>query len=150
MKVILVQDVEKLGKKYDVKEVKAGYARNFLMPNNLVKVADKKALAWLALQKEIQLKKEEEEMKGVQDFASKLDGLELVIPIKIGKENQVFEPINNQRIAEQLKESGLEIKKSQIIMDGPIKEPGEHSIKVKLDHNLESEIRIIATEEKDH
>src|SRR3990167_7150450 len=122
MKVILLRDVEKLGKKYDVKEVKAGYARNFLIPNNLVKVADKKALAWLSLQKEIQSKKEEEALKSVQDFASKLDGLELVMPIKIGKENQVFEPINNQRIAEQLKESGLEIKKSQIIMDGPIKD----------------------------
>ena len=53
MKVILLQDVENLGKKYEVKEVKDGYARNFLMPKNLVKLADKKNLAWLESHKEI-------------------------------------------------------------------------------------------------
>ncbi|OGZ20756.1 MAG: 50S ribosomal protein L9, partial [Candidatus Nealsonbacteria bacterium RIFCSPHIGHO2_02_38_10] len=57
MKVILLQDVEKLGKKYDVKDIKDGYAKNFLMPKNLAKPATKKALKLLENQKEITEKK---------------------------------------------------------------------------------------------
>lgn len=149
MKVILLQDVENLGKKYDVKEVKEGYARNFLLAKNLVKVADKKALAWLEMQKEIQSQKQENELKGAQEYASKIDGLELVIPVKIGEKQQTFESVNAQKISEKLKEAGFEIKKSQIELPNPIKEIGEYQIKIKLDHNLESEIRLIVTEEKE-
>ena len=54
MKVILLQDVEKLGKKYDVKEVKEGYARNLLFPKKSAKPVTKEALAWLEMQKEIE------------------------------------------------------------------------------------------------
>ena len=53
MKVILLQDIEKLGKKYDLKEVKDGYARNFLLPGKLARPATKEALKWLENQKEL-------------------------------------------------------------------------------------------------
>ena len=148
MKVLLLQDIENLGKKYDIKEVKAGYARNFLIPKSLVKPATKKMIEWAETQKGIESQKEEEELKDVQDIASKIDGLELIISVKTGKENQLFESINAQKIAEKLKESGLEINKKQIDLASPIKEIGEYPIKIKLDHNLESEIRVIVTEEK--
>ena len=58
MRVILLQDIENIGKKHDVKEVKNGYARNFLIPQGLVKPATKESLKWLETQKEIELKKE--------------------------------------------------------------------------------------------
>ena len=60
MKVILLKDVDKIGKKFDVKEVKEGYAMNFLIPQGLAKQATKTALLWLEMQKEIATKKEEE------------------------------------------------------------------------------------------
>jgi len=148
MRVILLQDIENLGKRYEIKEVKDGYARNFLIPKGLVKPATKEALAWLEMQKEIETKKAEEELKKVQDFASSLDGLEVSIPVKIGPEGQLFESITSQKILERLKEMGFEVKKPQIDLIEPIKELGEYPIKIKLEHNLEVEIKLIVTEEK--
>ena len=148
MRVILLKDVENLGKKYEVKEVKDGYARNFLIAKGLARAATKEALAWAEVQKEIEEKKAEEELKKVQEVASGLDGLEVVIPVKIGEEGQLFESITVQKIADKLKELGFDIKKSQIDLEKPIKELGETPVKVKFEHNLESEIRVIITEEK--
>ncbi len=148
MKVILLQDIEKLGKKYGVKEVATGYARNFLIPKGLAKKATKEVLKWLETQKEIEAKKAEQELKKNQDLASAIDGQEVVIPVKIGQDEQFFESITPQKISEKLKEMGFEIKKSQIELEKPIKELGEFPIKIKFKHNLEAEIRVIVVEEK--
>ena len=148
MRVILLQDVEKVGKKYEVKEVADGYARNFLIPKGLAKPATEGNLKWLEAQKEALRKRAEEELKKVQEQASNLDGLEVVIPVKIGDEGQLFESINTQKISEKLKELGFEIKKSQIALEEPIKELGEFPVKIHFEHNLEAEIRVIVSEEK--
>ncbi|PIV12609.1 MAG: 50S ribosomal protein L9 [Candidatus Nealsonbacteria bacterium CG03_land_8_20_14_0_80_36_12] len=148
MRIILLQDIDKLGKKYEIKEVADGYVRNFLLPKGLVKLATGKNLKWLSNQKEVETKKAEEELKKVQEVASQIEKLEVVIPVKIGKEEQLFESITTQKISEKLKELGFEIKKSQIDLKEPIKELGEFPVKVKFEHNLETEIRVIITEEK--
>jgi len=150
MRVILLQDIDDLGKKYEIKEVKDGYARNFLIPKGLAKSATEEALIWLETQKEIETKRAEEELKKIQAFASSIDGQEVIIPIKIGEEQQLFESITAQKISEKLKELGFDIKKTQIDLAEPIKELGEFPIKIKFEHNLEAEIRIIVTEEKEH
>jgi len=147
MRVILFQDVENLGKKYEIKEVKDGYARNFLIPKGLVKKADEKTLKWLAIQKEIEAKKAEEELKKIQGKASTVDGQEIIIPVKIGEEDQLFESITPQKISEKLKELGFEVKKNQIDLEEPIKEIGEYPVKIHFGHNLEAEIKVIITEE---
>jgi large subunit ribosomal protein L9 len=148
MKVILLQNVEDLGKKYEIKEVKDGYAKNFLLPEKLARAATKEALAWLEGQKEVIAKEVEDDLKKAQELASKIDGLELNIAVKVGDEGQMFESINNQKIVEKLKELGFEVKKSQVTLVNPIKELGEFPIKLNLDHNLEVEIKVIITEEK--
>ncbi|MCK4474095.1 50S ribosomal protein L9 [Candidatus Parcubacteria bacterium] len=149
MRVILLQDIENLGKKYDVKDVADGYARNFLIPGNLVKKADSKSLKLLEKQKELAAKKVEQELKKIQEIASAIDGQEIVIPVKIGEEKQLFESITPQKISEQLKELGFEIKKTQIILLEPIKEIGEYPVKIKFEHNLEAEIKVIISQEKE-
>jgi len=148
MKVILLQDVEGLGKKYEVKEVKNGHARNLLLPQKLARAATKEALKWLAGQKEVIEKEVEEDLKKEQALASSLDGLELSIAVKVGDEGQLFESINSQKVIEKLKEMGFEIKKSQIKLENPIKELGEFPISISLSHNLEAEIKMIVTPEK--
>jgi large subunit ribosomal protein L9 len=150
MKVILLQNVEDLGKKYEVKDVKDGYARNFLFPEKLAKPATEEALKWLQDQKEVIAQEAEEDLKKSQELASKIDGIEVNISVKVGDEGQLFESINSQKVADALKEMGFEVKKSQIDLASPIKELGEFPISVKLDHNLEAEIKlIVAAEEAD-
>ena len=148
MRVILLQDVENTGKKYELKEVKAGFARNFLIPKNLAKPATKIALKWLETQKEIEGKKNEEELKKVQTAASAIDDQELIIKVKVNEEGRLFESVTSQKICDKLKESGFNIKKNQIDLLEPIKELGEFPVKIKLEHNLEAEIKVIVTEEK--
>ena len=148
MRIIFLKDVDKVGKKYEIKEVKNGYARNFLIPNGLAKPATKEAIVWLETQKEIEEKKSEKELKKTQEVASTFDGQEIIIPVKIGKErDQLFESITAQKISEKLKELGLEIKKNQIELPEPIKELGEYPVKIKFEHNLEAEIKIIVVAE---
>jgi len=147
MRIILLQDVENVGKKYEVKEIKDGYARNFLIPKGLAKPATEEVLKWLEIQKEIEVKKAEEELKKVQKVASVIDGQEIIIQVKIGEDDQLFESITSQKISEKLKELGFDVKKNQIDLSEPIKEIGEFPIKIHLEHNLEAEIKVIIVAE---
>ena len=148
MKIIFLKDVEKVGEQYQVKEVADGYARNFLIPKGLAVPATKQALQWAEIQREIKKVKTEEALKSVQQFASKMDGLEVTVRVKVGKEGQLFESVAPSKIVENLKELGFEIKKNQINLKHPIKELGEFSAQVKFDHNLEAEIKVLVVEEK--
>ncbi|MDO8633301.1 MAG: 50S ribosomal protein L9 [Candidatus Wildermuthbacteria bacterium] len=147
MKVILLKDVENVGKQFEIKEVADGHARNLLIPQGVVKPATKEALAWVEVQREILGKKSEEELKGVQELASKLDDFELQLLMKVGDEGQLFEQINAQKISDKLKELGFEVKKSQVKLEAPIKELGEFEVKLTFDHNLEAEIKLIVSED---
>ncbi len=148
MRVILLKDVEKVGKKFEVKEVKDGYARNFLIPQGSAKPATEEAIKWLETQKEIEEKKAEEDLKKIQEIASAIDDQEVIIQVKIGEQDQLFESINSQKLSEKLKEAGFNVKKSQIELPDPIKELGEFPVKIKFEHNLEAEIKVIVTEEE--
>ena len=148
MKIILIKDVEKLGKRYEVKEVASGHARNYLIPKGLAIQASEKLLKWAESQREIEEKKAEGKLKKVSDIVSEIDGLEIEIQVKIGKEDQLFEKINQQKISESLKELGFKVKKSQIELEKPLEELGEFPVKIKFEHNLEAEVKVIITEEK--
>jgi large subunit ribosomal protein L9 len=148
MKVILLQDLENVGKKYEIKEVKNGHARNFLIPQNLAKAATKKNLQWLESQKAVMEKEVEEDLKKAQEMASHMDGMEVNFSVKVGPQGQLFESINQVKVVERLKEMGFEVKKSQVNLLEPIKEIGEFPIKINLEHNLEVEVRLIIIEEK--
>ncbi|MFH1582144.1 MAG: 50S ribosomal protein L9 [bacterium] len=149
MKVILLKDVDKIGKKFELKEIKEGYAKNFLFPQGLAKQATKEALIWLEMQKEIAEKKAEEGLKEIQETASFVDDRELIFNVKVGDQDQLFESIGVQKIAEKLKEEGFEVKKSQIELIEPIKELGEFPVKIKFEHNLEAEVKVIVNKKED-
>lgn len=149
MKVILLKNVEKLGKMFEIKVVKNGYARNFLIPSGLAKPATREAVKWVEMQKEILEKKAEEELKKSQETASQMDGLEVIMAVKTGDEGQLFEKITGQKIAEKIKELGYRIDKKQINLEKPIEAIGEYPVKLKFGDNLEVEIKVIITEEKE-
>ncbi|MFA5086377.1 MAG: 50S ribosomal protein L9 [Candidatus Paceibacterota bacterium] len=145
MKVILLRDVPNTGRKNDVKEVSSGFARNFLIPKGLAVAADEDSLKNLEAKKKLDLERAETELKETEKTASKLDGTEVEILVKAGKEGQLFESVNKQKISDHLKEMGFSVSKEQVDLKSPLKETGEFPVKLKFDHNLEAEIKIIIT-----
>ena len=143
MRIILLQDIDKIGKKYEVKDVADGYARNFLIPKGLVKLVSKESLKWLEIQKEIITKQAEQGLEKIQEIVSGIDGVEVLIPVKLGEKKQLFEKISQQKISDKLKEMGFKIKKNQIDLKDPIQEIGEFPIKIKFEHNLEDRKSVV-------
>ena len=143
MKVILLKDIKKLGRKFEVKEVSPGYARNFLFPNGSAVVADKDSLKRIEEQKNLELKIAEEKLKENEKMLKELEGKEIKIETKVGDEGQLFESINEQKISDKLKELGFVVDKSSIEIDEPIKHQGEYLVKLKLENKLEGKIKII-------
>lgn len=149
MKVILLKNVDGTGKKNEIREVSIGYARNFLIPKKLAVPATIENTAQLENKLKLEEQKAEENLKIFEDIVVKLDGREILIPVKTGKEGQVYESVTKQKIADALKEQGFEVTKNQIELECPIKELGEFEVNVVLDHNLEAEIKVIIIEKEE-
>ncbi|MDD5013433.1 MAG: 50S ribosomal protein L9 [Candidatus Pacebacteria bacterium] len=146
MKVILLENIENLGKKMEIKDVPSGFARNFLIPKGLVIIATPENIKKIEEEKIKNQEKTAKELELMEKQASQLDGTEVIIEVTTGKEGQLFQSINKQKISEQLKELGFEIDKNHIDLKNPIKELGEFPVKIKFEHNLEVEIKVIVSE----
>lgn len=142
MKIILLKDIKGVGKKFDIKEVSSGYARNFLLPNKLANVADNESLKRLEEKKKTEEKQIEANKIENERIIKEINSKEIKIETKVGDEGQLFESINEQKISDKLKELGYNIEKSQIKIGSPIKHTGEFLVKITLG-DLEGEIKII-------
>lgn len=147
MRIILLRDVKGLGKKYEVKQVKTGYAQNFLIPQGLAERATRASLEKLEDMKKQEAKKVEKELKEIQGLASRLDGQEITFLLKADDKGKIFGSINILKISKKLKDLGFEIKKSQVELAESIRELGEFPVKINLPHGLEAEIKVIVEEE---
>lgn len=144
MKVILLQDIEHLGRTYDVKDVADGYARNFLLPKKLAKLATPAALREAHAMKKKLEAEAEESLKQTERLASKLDGYEVRLAEKTNEAGTFFGAISAAKIADALTSEGFAVRKEHVALPDPIKEPGEYTVKLALDHGLEAEIKVIA------
>jgi len=147
MKVILTQDIKKIGRKGEIKNVSDGYARNFLIPKNMVVLATDSALKELKETERIKEEQAEQDLLKYEDMASRLDGLEFEIPAKASEDGKLYGAINNQKIAEFLSAQGFEINKNEVKLEEPIKETGDYEIQMELPHGLEAKIKIIVVPE---
>ena len=132
MKVLLLKDVKKIGKKGEVLEVKEGYARNFLIPNGMAVEASGGALKQVEEGKKAQDRKKSKEKEEAETLSQKFGTLSLVIRHKAGEENKLFGSITSAEIADALAAKGMEIDKKKIFLDEPIRHVGRHEVKVKL------------------
>ncbi|MFA5084452.1 MAG: 50S ribosomal protein L9, partial [Candidatus Paceibacterota bacterium] len=107
MKVILSEDIKGLGKKFEVKEVKDGYAKNFLIPKNLVKPANEANLEIIARQKAVWEQKEKEILEHLEKIAGELKSAVLDFSLKVGESGQAFGSVNAAEIIKAL--NGLDI-----------------------------------------
>jgi large subunit ribosomal protein L9 len=142
MKVLLKQDVAKIGKKGELLEVKEGYARNFLIPNGLAVEASGGALKQIEEEKKAQDRKKAKEKEGAQLLAKKIEDLSIQIKHKAGEEGRLFGSITSAEIAESLKQKGFDIDKKKIVLDEPIRLLGDYTVKVKLHHDVTASLPV--------
>ncbi|MBP7737531.1 MAG: 50S ribosomal protein L9 [Spirochaetes bacterium] len=147
MKVILQKDIPNLGDAGDIKEVSPGYARNFLLPRKLVIVANDSSKKAIDHQKKLVKIKKEKRKKQSEKLAESITGLELQIAVQVGEEGKLFGSVTAMDIAKKLKEKGFEIDKRKIIIETPIKQEGEYTVKIKLDEGQAPAIKIIVGKE---
>lgn len=133
MQVILLEKVANLGQLGDVVRVKDGFARNYLIPQGKARRATPENLAEFEKRRAELEKVQAEALAAAQEKASRLDGLTIQIPQKAGVDGKLFGSVTNFDIAEALGKQGFEVSKSSIRMpQGPLKNVGEHALKVAL------------------
>ncbi|MBP1890815.1 large subunit ribosomal protein L9 [Clostridium moniliforme] len=143
MKVILLKDVKKLGKKGDVINASDGYARNFLFPKGLAKEATENNLHILNNQKENERKQKLAELEAAQKLASELKGKEIKIVGKAGDNGKLFGAITSKDVAKKIKETyKIDIDKKKIVME-TIKVAGGYEIEVKLYPEVSTKMKVI-------
>ncbi|NLK94957.1 MAG: 50S ribosomal protein L9 [Clostridiales bacterium] len=145
MKVILLQDVKKIGKKGDVIEASDGYARNFLFPRKLAEEATDSNLHILNNKKENERKQKLKELEEAQKIASELKGKEIKLSAKTGEGGKLFGAITSKDVAELInKQYKIKVDKKKIVMD-TIKVAGGYEIEVKLYPEVSTKMRVIVT-----
>ena len=149
MKVVLLADVQNLGRKSDVKNVSPGYAKNFLFPRGLAMVLTSTAVLELEQQDVAKKRIAEKELLIAETMAKKLDGLEVEVLIKTSKDGVAYAGVSAQKIAETLNKLGFAVSKNQIKIKDPIKKVGEYMVMIDLPHSLEAEIKVIVVAEKE-
>ncbi len=147
MKVILRQDHEKLGEAGNIIQVKAGYARNFLIPKGVVFPASSENMKKYNSEKEqLNMKKIQEKRKS-EEFAKILENVSCTITVQVGEEDKLFGSVTSQHIAEVLESQGHKIDKRKIILEEPIKSLGIYSIPIKLHPEVEAKVKVWVVKE---
>lgn len=147
MKVILQQDVKGQGKKGQLIEASDGYARNFLLPKKLAVEATADNLNKMKKQDAAQKAKEAAEKAEAQALAQKLESLQVIIRAKAGTGDRLFGSVTTKDVSEALKsQHGLDISKSKIVQDDPIKAYGAYTLKCKLGYEVTGTIHVTVTE----
>lgn len=133
MKVILLKDVKKLGKKDAIIDVSDGYASNYLFPNKLAVPVTNKSKEILSKQQEDARIAEENAKKSAQELANKLENIEVLFKTKVGKEGKMFGSISLKQIEEEmLKQNGIQLDKRKFIDKGPLDSLGIYRLKIEL------------------
>jgi large subunit ribosomal protein L9 len=142
MKVILKHDVKGLGRAGDVKDVKDGYARNFLLPNGAAVVADAGALKNWERHRAERDERDRVEREGAEATAERLRALRIEIPVKAGEKNRLFGSVTNRESAEFIGREGIDVDRHAIHLREPIKTVGDHRVEVRLLAGVEAQVTI--------
>lgn len=143
MKVILLEDVKKLGKKDEIIEVSSGYARNFLIPNKKAIVADNVNLNKLEGKKSKESHIKELSLEHTKEIKKIIEKETLVIKAKKGKDDRLFGTITNSEISKELKKKyDIDIERKKIIVENPIKIVGEYIITIKLEQGVIADLKV--------
>ncbi|QDP42006.1 50S ribosomal protein L9 [Radiobacillus deserti] len=148
MKVIFLEDVKGKGKKGEVKNVSDGYARNYLLKNNLAVEATGGNLKALEAQKNKEKQLAQEEVEDAKKLKATLENLTVELKAKSGEGGRLFGSITSKQIADELKKSHkIKLDKRKIELDNPIRALGYSNVPVKLHPEVTGTIKVHVTEE---
>lgn len=148
MKVILKEDIPKLGTMGETVQVAPGYGRNYLIPQGKAVLATSKNFKELEHQRQLILRKAELIRKDAESFAEKFRGLTLTLARKVGEEDKIYGSVSVSDISQALEEAGVEIERKLIKLDAPIKSLGEFQVPVKVHADVTAEITVQVVTEK--
>jgi len=148
LKIILARDYEKLGNAGDIVNVKDGFAKNFLIPNNIALFATRGNINQMEIVKKSLVKKEVKNIEDAKQVVTLLADLKLTFTVNSSPEGKLYGSITNKDIAEKiLEERKVDIDKKKIELAEHIKEVGEYDVEVKLYKDVKAEIKIVVVSE---
>lgn len=142
MKVILLQDVKKQGKKDDILEVSDGYAQNFLIKNNLAVAYTKTSKTILDNELDKRAKDEAEFIEQCKKMKTKMENTRFSFTFKSGKDGRLFGTVSTKQLSEELKKNGFDIDKKQIELPEKIDTLGIYNIKINLHKTVTATIKV--------
>ncbi len=148
MLVILRENIENLGRIGDVVKVSDGYARNFLLPRNLVAKADEENVKALEHQKRILEKRRQAQLAVSQGLADRLSQYTCTITRKVGEKDKLFGSVSVGDIFDSLTRAGFEIQKKSVQLDSPIKALGNYSVTIRLEPEVSAKVKVSVVKEE--
>ena len=142
MEVIFLKDLKNQGKKGDIKNVKDGYAENFLIKNGYAIKKTKESLAKLSHEQQKKAQEDEENKKKYLSIKEELAKITLEFKVKTGTNDKVFGSISVKQIKDELMKLGYKIEKSAIALETPLSSLGFHNVKINLYPNITAEIKV--------
>ena len=147
MELILREDVDKLGRRGEVVKVSDGYARNFLLPRGLGMEVNTTNKAMIEKEKKAHIARLAKEKAEFESLAERIGGLRFVAPRKVGENDALYGSVTSGDVAEFLKSKGIEIDKRKVLLEEPVKQLGEHEVKVKLHPEVTASLKLLVTKE---
>jgi large subunit ribosomal protein L9 len=148
MKVLLCEDIDKLGWLGDVVEVKTGYARNYLIPQGLAKVASEASIRSIAEEKAKRAEQRKLEGRRLEEAAKAIEGAEAVIAAKANELGHLFGSVNERQIAANLRAQGFEVRDEIVQLPEHIKQIGTHPVTLKFRDDLTATINVVVVPEQ--
>jgi len=143
MKVILIENVDKLGSIGDVVTVKEGYARNYLIPKKLVKEATAGNMKSLESLLKKKAAAEAKVLGEANKIAEKIAALSITIQAEAGEEEKLFGSVSSEMIAEALAKEGVSVDKRDLVLDEPIKKLGAYQVTVKIHPQIKASLKVL-------
>ena len=145
MRVILKRDIRGVGREGDIKEVKDGYARNFLLPQKAAVVADAGAIKNWERHRGDREERERSVRAQAEATAARLSELKLEIAVRAGEKNRLFGSVTNREIAELIAREGIEVDRHTISLHEPIKTVGDHRVTVHVVPGVDAQVTVTVT-----
>lgn len=142
MKVILLENIDKLGRIGDVITVKEGYARNFLLPGKKAKEATPGNMKILDGLKKKQAEEDAKKLKDAQALASKIGAMSLTINAQAGEEDKLFGSVSSEMISASLSTEGIFVDKKDISIEEPIKKLGVYQVVIKIHPEVKASLKV--------